>query len=163
MIDGTTNIRILTIMYLAVDRSFPYHLNIFNDIPINYDNGALVNITGSSVGVRQYRNYINYTNLATSIGSAHTKFGLNLAKCDLVLYLCAIYNAGDRDSPAQVKFDITMQITAIDQFYIDIIVQPTYQVTLLRFSIVSMDKEDVERSGEFTIVSYYTVLNGTLD
>jgi len=52
MIEGTTNIRIMTIMYLAVDRSFPYHLNTFNDIPVNYSNGNIVNITGNQVGVR---------------------------------------------------------------------------------------------------------------
>lgn len=32
MINGTTNIRIFTIMYLAVDRSFAYHINLFNDV-----------------------------------------------------------------------------------------------------------------------------------
>lgn len=140
LINGNTKIRILSILYLAVDRSFPYHLNTFNDIPVNYLNGDIVNITGSSVGVRQYRNYINYTLLANSIGSSHTKFGTNLAKCDVVLYMCAIYNRGTSSSSAQVKFDVTMQITAIDEFYIDVIVQPSYQIDLLRFSIISMDK-----------------------
>lgn len=42
----------MTIMYLAVDRSFPYHLNTFNDIPVNYSNGNIANITGNQAGVR---------------------------------------------------------------------------------------------------------------
>lgn len=42
----------MTIMYVAVDRSFPYHLNTFNDIPVNYSNGDIVNITQNQVGVR---------------------------------------------------------------------------------------------------------------
>jgi hypothetical protein len=80
MIDGTTNIRILTIIYLAVDRSFQYHLNVFSDIPANYSNGNLVNITLNKNGVRNYRNVINYTNLAKSIISIHPLFGTNMAK-----------------------------------------------------------------------------------
>jgi hypothetical protein len=36
MIAGTTHIRIFVIQYLAVSRSFPYHLNVFNDISIEY-------------------------------------------------------------------------------------------------------------------------------
>lgn len=43
------------------------------------------------------------------------------------------------------------------------VVQPYYQVDLIRFSIVAFDREDVERSGQFTIVFYYTELSGTSD
>jgi hypothetical protein len=96
MISGSTYIRILTIIYLAVDRSFPYHLNVFNDVPANYSNGNLVNITGTATGVRVYKNTISYTTLANSIGSVHTAFGANLANSDLTLFLCAIYNQGNR-------------------------------------------------------------------
>jgi len=100
MIDGTTNIRILTIIYLAVDRSFLYHLNVFNDIPANYSNGNLVNITGNQTGVRSYRNVVNYTNLVSSIGSTHNLFGANMTKNRVALFLSAIYNQGNKSSGA---------------------------------------------------------------
>lgn len=144
MIDGYTNIRIITMQYLAADRSFPYHLNIFNDIPVSYSS-TLTNITTTAGGMatnRSYRNYINYTNLANSIGTTHTVFGSNLAKCDIVLFLCAIYNKGTGNT-ISFNFQVTMKITAIDQFYIDVLITPNYQIDLLRFSMVAMDKEDI--------------------
>ena len=81
--------------------------------------------------------------MANSIGSSHLTFGTNLAKCDIVLYLCAIYNRGSASPPKVITFSITMQILSIDQFYIDVVVQPGYQIDLLRFSMVAMDKEDI--------------------
>lgn len=36
-----------------------------------------------------------------------------------------------------------MQILSIDEFYIDVVVQPGYQIDLLRFSMIAMDKEDI--------------------
>jgi len=33
---GVTNIRVLSVMYLAVHPDFQYHLNTFNDIEANY-------------------------------------------------------------------------------------------------------------------------------
>ena len=86
MINGTTNLKVLAIIYLAVDRSFPHHLNIFNDIPANYSMGNLVNLTDNLPTARTYRNVINYTNLANTISSTYTVFGNNMAK-NQVLYL----------------------------------------------------------------------------
>ena len=92
LISGVTNIRILTIMYLSVDRSFPHHINVFNDINVNYGSGPLVNISTSTIGLRTYTNTINYTILANSIGSKYTTFGSNLNKNSIALYLSSIYN-----------------------------------------------------------------------
>jgi hypothetical protein len=94
LIVGVTNIRIVTISYLAVDKSFPYHINLFNDIDINYNKGALTNISGSDSGIRTYSNTINYTILANSIGSTFTKFGTILSKNFVAVFLSAIYNDG---------------------------------------------------------------------
>lgn len=126
MINGTTNIRIMALQYLAVDRSFPYHLNTFNDVPVNYSN-PLTNITiaaGGNNTIRSYRNYFNYTDLANSIGSSYTVFGSNLAKCDVVLFLCAIFNKASGSIP--IDFQVTMEITSTDQFYINVLVSPNY-------------------------------------
>ena len=81
--------------------------------------------------------------MASSIGSSHLTFGSNLAKCDIVLYLCAIYNRAATSPPKVITFSVTMQILSIDEFYIDVVVQPGYQIDLLRFSMIAMDKEDI--------------------
>jgi hypothetical protein len=102
--NGYTHIRILILQYLAVDRSFPYHLNIFNDIPINYTKGNLVNITQSSTATTFYENTINYTVLANTITTNFKQFGANLARNFVALYLSSIYNAGDSSRPVIVRF-----------------------------------------------------------
>lgn len=33
---GTTNLYILNVPYIAVDPTFPHHLNSFDNVPINY-------------------------------------------------------------------------------------------------------------------------------
>ena len=81
--------------------------------------------------------------MASSITSNHLTFGANLAKCDIVLYLCALFSYGSTDTTIKTNFSITMEILSIDQFYIDVVVHPGFQIDLLRFSMVAMDKEDV--------------------
>ena len=39
---GVTNLWLLTVAYLAVDPTFPHHLNSFDNIPINYTAGDIV-------------------------------------------------------------------------------------------------------------------------
>ena len=58
--------------YLAVDPTFPHHLNSFDNVPINYTAGDIVNITTFSTYLAYYTNYINDTEQAT--GLLHTKF-----------------------------------------------------------------------------------------
>jgi hypothetical protein len=46
---------------MAVDQSYPYNLNTFNNIEANHSTGGpLVNIT-TGVGTQTYINVINYT------------------------------------------------------------------------------------------------------
>ena len=103
-------------MYLAVDRSFPYHLNVFNNIPANYSSGNMVNITGNAVGVREYKNVINYLDLASTISSTYTAFGPTLSKNGVALFLCVIYNLGDKPSNKLVKYTATSQVLSTTQF-----------------------------------------------
>ena len=39
---GVTNLWILSVAYLAVDPTFPHHLNSFDNVPINYTAGNIV-------------------------------------------------------------------------------------------------------------------------
>ncbi len=105
-ITGFTNLRILSLQYLAVSRDFPYHLNTFNNIDANFSKGPLTNISRTQNGNRFYLNKINYTVLAGTIGSTYTKFGTNLLKNYVGMYLCAIFNAGKMGSPKMVKYTV---------------------------------------------------------
>jgi hypothetical protein len=108
IIEGYTNIRILNMIYLAVDRSFPYHLNTFNDVEANFSDTALGVISSSDSGERSYTNTINYTELAATIGATNNRFGSNINKCHVALYLSAIFNKASETK--SVKVTINSQI-----------------------------------------------------
>lgn len=40
-----TNLWVLAVAYLAVDPTFPHHLNSFDNVPINYTAGPILNIS----------------------------------------------------------------------------------------------------------------------
>jgi hypothetical protein len=42
-ITGFTNLYLLRVAYLAIEPTFPHHLNTFDNIPVNYSAGSLVN------------------------------------------------------------------------------------------------------------------------
>ena len=42
-ITGSTSLYILRVPYLAIEPTFPHHLNTFDNIPVNYSAGNLVN------------------------------------------------------------------------------------------------------------------------
>lgn len=58
---STTNLWYLNVRYIAIDQAFPHHLNTFDNVPVNYSNGLLTNITIQSSTPVFYSNYINYT------------------------------------------------------------------------------------------------------
>ena len=69
---GWTNIWILNVPYIAIDPQFPHHLNSFDNVPVNYNAGSLVNITHKSTIVQSYTNIVNYTQQA--VGLKYTSF-----------------------------------------------------------------------------------------
>lgn len=62
---GYTNIWILNVPFIVVDPAFPHHLNSFDNVPLNYSNGELTNITSRSSSTVYYTNTINYTQQAS--------------------------------------------------------------------------------------------------
>jgi len=135
---------------MAVDPSYPYNFNTFNNIEANYSTGGpLVNIT-VGIGAQTYINNINYTQLSNTIGSVYTSFGPNLQNNLVALYLNAIWNAGSGNK--QINWTATSPVIDQTHFQIKIVVQDGYKLTYLRFSIVAMDITDVQASGKFTLI-----------
>ena len=90
---GVTNIWILNVAYIAVDPAFPHHLNSFDNVPLNYSNGDIVNITSKSTSkVNYYTNYINYT--AQADGRTFRYFTDPLTSNHIVLYISALWIRG---------------------------------------------------------------------
>lgn len=96
---GVTNIYRLNVPYIAIDPQFPHHLNSFDNVPVNYNAGPLINITSkSTTQVNTYTNVINYT--LQSAGRTFTKFKLPLENNKILLFICAleIYSTNEGSS-----------------------------------------------------------------
>ena len=84
-----TNIWILNVPYIAIDPTFPHHLNSFDNVPVNYGAGSLVNITEKSTSqILTYTNTINYTQQASD--RTYKNFNTPLTNNKILLYICAI-------------------------------------------------------------------------
>jgi hypothetical protein len=69
-------------------------VNCFDNVPINYNAGALVNISTASISVKTYSNTISYTNQAIAAGSTYTQFSLPLTNNKILLFMTALYSDG---------------------------------------------------------------------
>ena len=57
---GNTNIWLLSVPYIAIDSTFPHHLNSFDNVPLNYSAGTLTNISTFNALPQTYTNIIDY-------------------------------------------------------------------------------------------------------
>ena len=90
---GVTNIWILNVPYIAIDPQFPHHLNSFDNVPVNYNAGNLVNITQQSTSqVMVYTNIVNYTQQAQ--GLRYTTFSQPYSNNRILLFMTSLFIFG---------------------------------------------------------------------
>ena len=92
---GWTNIWILNVPYIAVDPSFPHHLNSFDNVPVNYSDGNIVNISVQSMAVQTYTNVIHYTEQTGNRTFKH--FSTPLENSKILLFLTTLFMKGSND------------------------------------------------------------------
>jgi hypothetical protein len=98
-ISGVTNIWILSVSYFAISKTFPHHLNSFDNVPVNYNNGPLINLTVSnSLRPNYYFNIINYTAQAIANGNIHQYFSLPLSNSKIVPFITSLFVSGPATS-----------------------------------------------------------------
>ena len=93
---GFTSIYVLAVSYIAIDPTFPHHLNSFDNVPINYGTTLVkkiyyfkVNYTTASTSIQYFSNTINYTQQAS--GRKYTKFTYPLSGNKILFYVCSLY------------------------------------------------------------------------
>lgn len=91
-IKGMTNILLLNVPYIAIDPSFPHHINSFDNVPANYSAGNLTNISASSTSMRRYTNTINYSQQAT--GRYYTSFKSPWSRNKILLFMTSLFLFG---------------------------------------------------------------------
>lgn len=90
-IRGITNIWMLTVRYIAVDRAFPHHLNSFDNVPVNYTRGPLTNISVAQTFQTFYVNVVNYTTQAAANGYAYRTFVAPYSNYKILLFLTSLF------------------------------------------------------------------------
>lgn len=110
-ISGVTNIWVLGIRYFSIAKSFPHHLNTFHYVPINYNKGALTNLTASTLLTNTYTNTINYTAQAIASGYTYRSFSLPVSNCKIVLYLTTLFESGPNDGTNPPLYPLNLTVT----------------------------------------------------
>lgn len=100
------------VRYIAISKSFPHHLNSFDNVPVEYNNGALTNIINKVATVNTYQNIINYTLHAATIGSSYNKFTLPLTNSKVLLFMTSLYLQGGDDDRATAKNALNLVMLA---------------------------------------------------
>ena len=89
---GSTWIFTMNVPYIAIDPTFPHHLNSFDNVPVNYSAGPLVNITDKSYNMQTYTNTINYTQ--QTAGMRFRTFQTPLSRNKILLFCTSFFGAG---------------------------------------------------------------------
>ena len=154
-ISQITNIWVLGVRYFTISRLFPHHLNSFDNVPVNYNNGALSNVTIESTVVKFYSNIINYTAQATASGYTYRAFSLPLSNCKIVLFITSLFVQGTNDpSPPYNPLDLATTTTILtnETYKLNVTFSIKASLTRLHFSMVIFDEKDVESSYTYQIV-----------
>lgn len=93
---GYTSLYIFNVPYIAVDPNFPHHLNSFDNVPISYGS-KLVNFTSKKVAPTYYKNYINYTEQASS--KPIKTFAAPLESNKIMLFITSLHIFSSYPSP----------------------------------------------------------------
>jgi hypothetical protein len=139
-----TNLWVLTVAYLAVDPTFPHHLNTFDNVPINYTAGDIVNITIQQSKLTYYTNYINYTDQAK--GLLHSKFTTPYSSNNIVLYMTSFWvrgTFGTAPNYCPVKFHIYTGIVNESFYFWNATLETKVLVTNVHFSQIIFNSDDV--------------------
>ncbi len=135
-IDGFTSIYRLNVAYLAVDPTFPHHLNSFDNVPINYGQ-TLSDITVKSLSPTSYTNLINYTQ--QTAGRQYTKFSTPFDKNKILLYITSIsIAASGKENTTFYPVDLRFfsKVLTEDTYNLSVSLSVNVSISKLQFSMV---------------------------
>ena len=133
--------------YLAIEPTFPHHLNSFDNVPLNYSSGPLVNITSKSSSLQYFTEYINYSEQASS--RAYKTFTEPLSSNYIVLYMTSLWIAASFQSGSTrypIQFHIDTQIINSTHYMWNATLRTQVLITNVHFSQVIFNSIDVQSS-----------------
>ena len=99
----------MEIRYIAIDKTFAYHINSFRDVPVNSTNGNLINITSQSLTTTTYTNIIDYNIQASSVSSPYTSFNNPLTNYIIAPFLTTLHLTGTPETTS-ILYPIKLKI-----------------------------------------------------
>ena len=154
-ITGYTNLWMLEVRYVGISISFPHHLNSFDNVPVNYTKGALVNISTTSSTMTTYQKIVNYTAQATAAGLTYKYFSLPLTNNKVLLFMTSMFITGTVDfgsTSNPISLTVTATPWSIDTYRIYVTLYHKAAISRLHFSMITFDQYDVQLSGMYLIV-----------
>jgi hypothetical protein len=105
----------MNVPYIVIDPSFPHHINSFDNVPVNYLNGPLVNISVFSTSTTTYFNDINYTLQAAN--SPYNTFLEPYSRNKVLLFLTSLYFRGTNEqaNPVSRPINFTVLTSVVDE------------------------------------------------
>jgi hypothetical protein len=134
-----TNIYKLAIRYITIDTSFPHQIVSFDNVPVNYSNGPLVNITVSRTIINYYANTINFTDQALTVLSPYNTFSRSLSDHKIVMFMTSLFMRGITETPTvfvPLDFNINAQVMSNTTYLINANFGLQFSVEKLHFSMI---------------------------
>lgn len=144
----------LGVSYIAIDPTFPHHLNSFDNVPVNYSSGNLVNVTSKQSSAQTYTNTIDYSVQAAS--RTYNQFSLPLTNNKIMMFMTTIFEEGDIDffgTWRPIDLYVETSILSTTTYSITVTIGVRVLLDRLHFSQIIFDQVDVEASRIYTIVA----------
>lgn len=153
---GYTSILKLNVPYIAIDPSFPHHINSFDNVPVNYSAGPIVNISNGNDGsTKIYTNLIDYTVQAS--GLVHNTFKAPYNRNKVLLFMTSMFIAGRNENSnpppyRPINFHVYTDVISASHYNLTVTVSTKVNITRLHFSMIIFDEADVMSSGLYMLV-----------
>lgn len=122
-------------------------MNSFDNVPVNYNNGAITNVSALSMSVKTYQNTINYTLQAGTISSTYLTFNPILTNNKILLFMTSLYIEGGTMDKTGTAYPINLYVDASPKTTSTYMLTVNYsmnsKLTKLHFSMIVFDQADV--------------------
>ena len=121
-IQGVTNVRRLSVSYIAIDPLFPHHLNSFDNVEADYPGLVpLTNVTTHQSLTTTYHNTVNYTQQAAGMG--HKIFYEPFENIKILLFMTSLNIEGTNKCVPplyEVDLNVNAVVMSIDTYLLEI-------------------------------------------
>lgn len=132
----------MEVRFIAISKSFPHHLNSFDNVPINYNGPAITNLSTPTTTAVTYTNTIDYSAQAAATGSTYTTFSTPLTNNKILLFITSLFIVGQESFSAPYyayDFYITATPVSTTSYTLHCTFGVRGNISRLHFSMITFD------------------------